>query len=66
MFRRLTQRLPPRRRKLEPKQGDCGKTEELDEALCRFAEAYGDQTERGHAALVKAIKVGKVAAAEGV
>ena len=30
------------------------------------AEAYGDQTERGHAALVKAIKVGKVAAAEGV
>jgi len=51
---------------LEPKQGHCGKTEELDEALCRFAEAYGDQTERGHAALVKAIKVGKVAAVEGV
>jgi hypothetical protein len=52
---------------LEPKQGDCGKTEELDEALCRFrGSLYGDKTERGHAALVKAIKVGKVAAVEGV
>jgi uncharacterized protein (DUF2252 family) len=44
----------------------CGKSEGLDEALADFAEAYGDQTERDHAALVKAIKAGKVAAIEGV
>ena len=43
----------------------CGKTEALDEALADFAEAYGDQTERDHAALVKAIKTGKIAAIEG-
>jgi hypothetical protein len=43
----------------------CGKTETLDEALANFAEAYGDQTERDHAALVKAIKTGKIAAIEG-
>ena len=34
--------------------------------LADFAEAYGDQTERDHDRLVKAIKAGKVAAAEGV
>ena len=44
----------------------CGKTEALDEALADFAEAYGDQTEQDHAALLKAIKAGKVAAVEGV
>ena len=43
----------------------CGKTEAIDEALADFAEAYGDQTERDHAALVKAIKTGKLAAIEG-
>jgi hypothetical protein len=43
-----------------------GKSEGLDEALADFAEAYGDQTERDHDRLVKAIKAGKVAAAEGV
>lgn len=46
--------------------GYCGKTESLDEALADFAEAYGDQTERDHALLVKAIKAGKVAAVEGI
>jgi hypothetical protein len=46
--------------------GYCGKSEALDEALADFAEAYGDQTEEDHAALVKAIKAGKVAAIEGV
>jgi len=44
----------------------CGKSEDLDEALADFAEAYGDQTERDHALLVKAIKAGKVSAVEGV
>ncbi len=44
----------------------CGKSEAFDEALADFAEAYGDQTERDHDALVKAIKAGKVAAVEGV
>jgi uncharacterized protein DUF2252 len=44
----------------------CGKTEALDEALADFAEAYGDQTEQDHAALVEAIKAGRVAAVEGV
>ena len=36
----------------------------LDRALADFAEAYGDQTERDHAELVKAIKAGRVKAAE--
>lgn len=43
-----------------------GKSGELDEALADLAEAYGDQTERDHALLVKAIKAGKVAAISGV
>ena len=33
---------------------------------CDFAEAYGDQTERDHDRLVKAVKAGKLAAVEGV
>jgi uncharacterized protein (DUF2252 family) len=44
----------------------CGKSEAFDEALADFAEAYGDQTERDHDLLVKAIKAGKVAAVENV
>jgi hypothetical protein len=36
--------------------GYCGDDDTLDRALADFAEAYGDQTERDHAALVKAIK----------
>ena len=42
--------------------GYCGKSKALDEALADFAEAYGDQTERDHAALVEAIKKGRVEA----
>jgi Uncharacterized protein conserved in bacteria (DUF2252) len=45
--------------------GYFGKSEALDEALADFAEACGDQTEGDHAALVKAVKAGKVAAVEG-
>jgi uncharacterized protein (DUF2252 family) len=42
--------------------GYCGEDDTLDRALADFAEAYGDQTERDHAALVKAIKAGRVKA----
>ena len=41
-------------------------SEAFDEALADFAEAYGDQTERDHDLLVKAIKAGKVPAIEDV
>lgn len=46
--------------------GYCGKSDGLDETLADFAEAYGDQTERDHELLVKAIKAGKIAAVDGV
>ena len=42
--------------------GYCGEDDTLDRALADFAEAYGDQTERDHAELVKAIKAGGVQA----
>lgn len=42
--------------------GYCGKSETLDDAFADWAEAYGDQTEKDHARLVKAIKSGRVAA----
>jgi uncharacterized protein (DUF2252 family) len=42
--------------------GYCGETDSLDRALAEFAEAYGDQTERDHAELLKAIKSGRVQA----
>ena len=44
--------------------GYCGEDDTLDRALAAFAEAYGDQTERDHADLVKAIKSGRVQAIE--
>ena len=40
--------------------GYLGKGERFDEALVRFAVAYADQTERDHAALVKAVRSGRV------
>ena len=40
----------------------CGEEDTLDRALADFAETYGDQTERDHAELVKAIKAGRVTA----
>lgn len=42
--------------------GYCGKSGEFDAALTDFAKGYGDQTEKGHVLLVKAIKAEKVAA----
>jgi len=46
--------------------GYCGGSRALDEALADWAEAYGDQTETDHAALVKAIKSGQVKAVTGL
>jgi uncharacterized protein (DUF2252 family) len=46
--------------------GYCGTSEVLDEALADWAEAYGEQTLKDHAALVKAIKSGRVEAASDV
>lgn len=46
--------------------GYIGKADAFAGALAEFAEAYGDQTERDHAALVEAVRSGRVAAdAEG-
>jgi uncharacterized protein (DUF2252 family) len=42
--------------------GYCGKNAAIDEAIGSFAVAYADQTERDHAALVKAIRAGKIQA----
>ena len=38
-----------------------GKSERFDGAIADFAEAYADQTERDHAALLEAVKSGRVA-----
>ncbi|MCP9212660.1 DUF2252 domain-containing protein [Streptomyces sp. NEAU-Y11] len=46
--------------------GYCGKGEELDEAVAAFAVAYADRTEADHAALVEAVRSGRVAAELGV
>ena len=42
-----------------------GKSGRFDEAIADFAEAYADQTERDHAALLAAVKSGRVAADAG-
>jgi hypothetical protein len=42
--------------------GYIGKGTALAASLAEFAERYGDQTEKDHAALVKAIETGRVAA----
>ena len=46
--------------------GYCGNSAVLDKALATWAESYGDQTEKDHARLVKAVKSGRVKAIEGV
>jgi len=40
--------------------GYLGKTDNFDLAIGRFAVAYADQTERDHAALIKAVRAGRV------
>jgi uncharacterized protein (DUF2252 family) len=42
--------------------GYCGKSAALARALAEFAETYGDQTERDHDELVRAVKAGRVEA----
>jgi hypothetical protein len=46
--------------------GYIGKGSVLAASLAEFAECYGDQTERDHAALVAAIASGRVAAVQEV
>jgi hypothetical protein len=46
--------------------GYCGNSEVLDAAFADWAEAYGEQTVKDHARLVKAIKSGRVEAVSGV
>ena len=43
-----------------------GASEAMDRALVEFAEAYADQTETDHAALLTAIAAGRVEALDGV
>jgi uncharacterized protein (DUF2252 family) len=42
--------------------GYLGSNDAFDQALSRFARAYADQTEQDHAALVKAVKTGRIRA----
>jgi NAD(P)H-dependent flavin oxidoreductase YrpB (nitropropane dioxygenase family) len=44
--------------------GYLGKSESMDEAIARFAEAYAEQTERDYDALVKAAKSKRIAVAK--
>ena len=43
--------------------GYVGGSDKLDVALARFARLYADQTERDHAALVKAVAEGRLPSA---
>jgi hypothetical protein len=45
--------------------GYCGSSGVLDRALADWAEAYGDQNDLDQAALVEAIKSGRVKAVTG-
>ena len=42
--------------------GYMGKGDAFDEAIADFAEAYADQNEKDHAALLKAVRSGRVKA----
>lgn len=46
--------------------GYCGRSEALDEAVAAFAVAYADRSEADHAALVAAVRSGRLAAESGV
>ena len=46
--------------------GSLGKKESAVDAFVRWARAYADQTESDHAALVAAIKAGRLPAEHGV
>ena len=42
--------------------GYMGRSDRVDTALCKFARRYADQTEADHAALVSAVKAGRLGA----
>ncbi len=46
--------------------GYLGSRDSFDRAIVEFAERYADQTERDHAALVEAIRSGRIEAREGI
>jgi hypothetical protein len=46
--------------------GYLGNRDTFDQAIASFAEVYADQAERDHAALLAAIKEGRVQAQTGV
>ncbi len=46
--------------------GYLGSSDAFDEAIADFAEAYADQTEQDHAALVAAVESGRITAQTGV
>ncbi|MEU0270908.1 DUF2252 domain-containing protein [Streptomyces sp. NPDC006307] len=46
--------------------GYCGKNDELEEAVARFAVAYADRTEADHTSLVAAVRSGRIPAEPGV
>ncbi len=46
--------------------GYLGRSDHVDNAMCRFARAYADQTERDHEALVKAVAAGRLDAEHGI
>ena len=46
--------------------GYLGKKDTFDQAIADFAEAYADQTERDHEALLAAMKDGRVQAEVGI
>ena len=43
-----------------------GKGDRFDRAMARFAERYADQTERDHAARVKAVRKGRIPAEQSI
>jgi hypothetical protein len=45
--------------------GYVGSSDKLDQAMCRFARAYADQTEADHESLVKAVARGVLPVANG-
>lgn len=45
--------------------GYCGRSDALDDAMARFAQAYATQTERDHEALDKARRTGRIRVATG-
>lgn len=46
--------------------GYVGKGDNLDQAMCRFAASYADQTESDHAALVRAVRAGRLPTSDDI